>query len=105
MRSASKPPVSEAQMTRSCRYAAFDLWPGCAINNGPIKGRGFWVSKHQQLPAVKKPHENLASPHATPTETELASSYCPRCSAKLQSRSCKMICASCGYYMSCSDFY
>lgn len=38
-------------------------------------------------------------------EPELAISYCPRCSARLAARSCKMICESCGYYMSCSDFY
>jgi hypothetical protein len=31
--------------------------------------------------------------------------YCPSCSKKLQSRSCKLACPSCGYYMSCSDFY
>jgi len=37
--------------------------------------------------------------------TEFAVSYCPACSAKLEARSCKMICSSCGYYMSCSDFY
>ena len=40
--------------------------------------------------------------HATP---ELALNYCPRCSARLASRSCKLVCPSCGYYMSCSDFY
>jgi hypothetical protein len=38
-------------------------------------------------------------------ETEYTSAYCPRCSARLEQRSCKMICAACGYYMSCSDFY
>jgi hypothetical protein len=38
-------------------------------------------------------------------KTEFASEYCPRCSARLASRSCKMICPGCGYYMSCSDFY
>ena len=35
---------------------------------------------------------------------ELASAYCPRCSARLAPRSCKLICPGCGYYMSCSDF-
>lgn len=38
-------------------------------------------------------------------EVELAMNYCPRCSAHLASRSCKLICPTCGYYMSCSDFY
>jgi hypothetical protein len=38
-------------------------------------------------------------------ETGLAMNYCPRCSARLASRSCKLICPDCGYYMSCSDFY
>jgi hypothetical protein len=35
---------------------------------------------------------------------EHASAYCPRCSARLAARSCKLICSGCGYYMSCSDF-
>jgi hypothetical protein len=38
-------------------------------------------------------------------EPALAMNYCPRCSARLASRSCKLICPGCGYYMSCSDFY
>lgn len=38
-------------------------------------------------------------------EGEIASNYCPRCSARLAARSCKLICPECGYYMSCSDFY
>jgi len=38
-------------------------------------------------------------------EPGLALSYCPRCSARLAARSCKLICPDCGYYMSCSDFY
>ncbi|MGA2510039.1 MAG: hypothetical protein ABSG27_07395 [Candidatus Acidiferrales bacterium] len=38
-------------------------------------------------------------------QPELAMSYCPRCSARLASRSCKLICPDCGYYMSCSDFH
>jgi len=31
--------------------------------------------------------------------------YCPVCSARLEPRKCKLICARCGYYMSCSDYY
>ena len=38
-------------------------------------------------------------------EPEIASAYCPSCSARLAQRSCKLICPACGYYMSCSDFY
>ena len=37
-------------------------------------------------------------------EEEVPSLYCPVCSARLASRSCKLICTTCGYYMSCSDF-
>lgn len=34
-----------------------------------------------------------------------ASRYCPVCSHRLESRRCKLVCAFCGYYMSCADYY
>ena len=36
---------------------------------------------------------------------EDASRYCPVCSQRLESRRCKLMCNTCGYYMSCADYY
>jgi hypothetical protein len=33
-----------------------------------------------------------------------ASEFCPVCNRRLAARACKLVC-SCGYYMSCSDYY
>jgi hypothetical protein len=51
---------------------------------------------------LREPRNALQS---TGAEAEFASQFCPGCSARLEARSCKMICPACGYYMSCSDFY
>ena len=37
-------------------------------------------------------------------EVHTPSSYCPVCSERLEARRCKLVCAVCGYYMSCSDY-
>jgi hypothetical protein len=47
----------------------------------------------------------MADAYCAVQDSELPSAFCPRCSARLEPRSCKLICSSCGYYMSCSDFY
>ena len=31
--------------------------------------------------------------------------YCPVCSKRLAERKCKLICETCGYYLSCADYY
>jgi hypothetical protein len=31
--------------------------------------------------------------------------FCPVCSRRLTARKCKLFCETCGYYMSCADYY
>jgi len=38
-------------------------------------------------------------------KNENPSSFCPVCSARLEALKCKLRCRTCGYYMSCSDYY
>lgn len=33
------------------------------------------------------------------------SQLCPTCGSRLTGHRCKLICAQCGYYMSCADYY
>jgi hypothetical protein len=47
---------------------------------------------------------NADPPEPVKTE-ELAMLYCPVCSTRLTGRQCKLLCETCGYYMSCADYY
>jgi hypothetical protein len=33
------------------------------------------------------------------------SRFCPTCSSRLEDSRCKLICRTCGYFLSCADFY
>ncbi len=48
-----------------------------------------------QLPETLK----AAKPAVNPAQ------YCPNCGAKLHDSRCKLACQTCGFYLSCSDFY
>ncbi len=63
------------------------------------------MAQAQDVKLAATMHEPPRTPVSRQPEAEFASQYCPGCSARLQARSCKLICPACGYYMSCSDFY
>jgi hypothetical protein len=38
-------------------------------------------------------------------QQEHHSVFCPTCSSRLEESRCKLICRTCGYFLSCADFY
>jgi hypothetical protein len=62
-------------------------------------------------PAADPPTESQTEPQihpisrACPLTTEHHSRFCPTCSSRLEDSRCKLICRTCGYFLSCADFY
>jgi hypothetical protein len=44
----------------------------------------------------------IADPEPAPEHHQ---QICPNCGHRLTGHRCKLVCAHCGYYMSCADYY
>jgi hypothetical protein len=75
---------------------------------------------HANLPGMLPERPRALHPESTPefaatippSETARAlppvdhhCQLCPTCSRRLTGHRCKLVCAQCGYYLSCADYY
>lgn len=65
------------------------------------KGLHCGMMSEQRQPDSQSPGQVKTQPAAKPD----LSSYCPNCGTQMRDSRCKMVCKTCGFFLSCSDFY
>lgn len=92
----------------SARLSGFPLPSGLCYNRKAVNNAWMQPATQpdRQGDLAMSPEPEVAL-DATPSAAGLedASRYCPVCSQRLESRRCKLVCGTCGYYMSCADYY
>jgi hypothetical protein len=65
---------------------------------------GYKAGKLPDFPDIigKVSEQEAPAPRKQEDEPML---WCPVCSTRLSQRKCKLFCETCGYYMSCADYY
>jgi hypothetical protein len=91
----------------SSAVARFRGEGGMCYNRRAVRDAGKQEMTPREVRGAAEARSEGTSRAARPAsgEQEDASRYCPVCAERLESRRCKLICGTCGYYMSCADYY
>lgn len=55
--------------------------------------------------ALDIPQSGATGPAMAEPPVDHHCQICPTCSSRLTGHRCKLVCAQCGYYLSCADYY